>query len=323
MISRARRWLRLLASLLLIAAIFYFVPLPTVFTELAGANWLWVVLGLVIALAANGLAALQMQYVLDAQDHRLSWRGILAVNFITKFYGLFLPSYLSGGAIRWYHFSRPDGRRAESLAAIVFNRQLEIAVMLALGLMFLGQGQIGNTSNWSGTLLSAVAPFVLLGHLLVLLRPLQDLMRRLVSSLNLPNAIGSRVLKVLDAYATYGNHGLRFHGLLTTLCISRQLIGVVTLWIFANALHIGISPIDVGWVRSALDIALMFPISLGGIGVREASLAVLLGSLGVPSAAAIALGLLLLLRTLIFASLGGLIELWRINSASGLFATEK
>lgn len=312
--------LKLGASAGLVAMIAYFVPLPSILAELTGVEWRWVAVGLTVALMTNCLAAAQMQRVLDAQEHRLSWIGILAVNFITKFYGLFLPSYLSGGAIRWYHFSRPDGRRAESFAAIVFNRQLEIAVLLSLGLLFLGQAQLSVQPVGLGTVLICLAPIPMVAHHAILVRPVQEFVRCIVVRFELPVAISSKVLKVLDAYALYGRRDRGFHFFVSSLCLLRQLVGVVTLWIFALAVDIDISLVDLGWVRSALDIALMFPLSLGGLGIREGSLVVLLGSIGIPAAAAVTLGLLLLLRTLIFALLGGLVELWRINSEKGLFA---
>jgi hypothetical protein len=64
------------------------------------------------------------------------------------------------------------------------------------------------------------------------------------------------------------------------------------------------------WLRSALVVLIFLPISLSGIGVRDGALIVLLGEYGVLPAVAVGLSLLLLLRSVISAMIGGSLLAW-------------
>ena len=101
-------------------------------------------------------------------------------------------------------------------------------------------------------------------------------------------------------------------------------IGIASFVCFARALRIAAPAVDLGWVRAALDLVLILPISIAGLGVRDASVVAMLSHLGVPSAAALAFSFLLLARTLSVALLGGLVEGTRIyyGIAPGLATTE-
>src|SRR4030042_4944881 len=63
------------------------------------------VLGLACSLLVICIEALKLQLLLARQGMAVTVRHVLAVNLAAKFYGLFLPGYLSGGVLRWYRFA--------------------------------------------------------------------------------------------------------------------------------------------------------------------------------------------------------------------------
>lgn len=58
---------------------------------------------------------------------------IFWINFITSFYGLFLPGAIAGGAIRWYKYARVENKPLEAAATVAFARLLNALVAVALG----------------------------------------------------------------------------------------------------------------------------------------------------------------------------------------------
>jgi hypothetical protein len=137
-------------------------------------------------------------------------------------------------------------------------------------------------------------------------------LRTALTRLPVPRGVMDRALKVSACLVNFGHHGRGHHLQFLGLCICRNAIGVAAFVCFARALLIGVPAMDLGWVRSALDLVLILPISIAGLGLRDASLVTMLNHLGVPAAVALAFSFVLLGRTILVALLGGLVEGLRI-----------
>jgi uncharacterized membrane protein YbhN (UPF0104 family) len=118
-VRRLALWIfQLAVSIGLLAYLVITIPMRDVYAALISARLDWLLSGFTLVGAINLLAALQMRAILAAQGMAFSVRQIASVNLVANFYGLFPPSYLAGGVIRWHHFSRPEGKRAQALAAM-------------------------------------------------------------------------------------------------------------------------------------------------------------------------------------------------------------
>jgi len=80
------------------------------------------------------------------------------------------------------------------------------------------------------------------------------------------------------------------------------------MFLLALSIGLNLSFLDLGWIRSFIVIITMLPISFSGIGVREASLIVLLQPYSVSSSDAVALSFLLLGKIILFGTIGALLE---------------
>jgi hypothetical protein len=103
----------------------------------------------------------------------------------------------------------------------------------------------------------------------------------------------------------------RYLLLLTTLLLALifHALGATVLYLLARGINIDVSFIDFIWVYAAVSLVRALPISVAGLGAREAVFVLLLGPLGVDSEAAVTLGLLALANQLALAVLGGGLEL--------------
>jgi hypothetical protein len=80
------------------------------------------------------------------------------------------------------------------------------------------------------------------------------------------------------------------------------------MWCFAMAVGLELALVTVLWMRAGLQVVLLLPLSIGGLGLREAGLVGLSAIIGVPAATAVTWSLTLFLGTLVVAAAGGLIE---------------
>jgi uncharacterized membrane protein YbhN (UPF0104 family) len=308
----ALRTLQVAVSIGLLAYLVITIPMHDVFAALMRARLDWLASGFALVGAMNLMAALQMRSILAAQGMAFSMRQIASVNLVTNFYGLFLPSYLATGVIRWHHFSRPEGKRAQALAAMIFSREVELVTTVGFGIVLYYLANAAAPAHSALlVLLLALTVSVLMALFSVSAMP-HAALRSALTRLGLPHRLLQRVHTVSACMVDFGRHGRMHHLWFQALCIVRNVLGVVSFICFARALGIEVPAMDLGWIRAVLDLVLILPISLAGVGVRDTSLVTLLGHLGVASAAALAFSFVLLARTLLVALLGGLVEGLRI-----------
>ena len=93
-----------------------------------------------------------------------------------------------------------------------------------------------------------------------------------------------------------------------------HLIGTVGYWLLALSLDLELSLMAIGWIRAGMMLATLLPVSISGLGVREAASLVLLSYYGIPADAAIAYSLIVFMTSILFIGLlGGLAEAWRFS----------
>lgn len=293
----------------LLGYLLYKTPIPMIIHTIQSAN-LWLIFAFVpILVLTNLIAALQFKIFTDCHRLPLSLLKIVEVNLITNFYTLFLPGYLSGGAIRWYKLSKDNKKGAEVLAAIVFNRWIHISILVGTGCL----GWLLEPTKPTRTLgLLLLLPFFLLVFAFVLMHStslLTWLESKIQKSIRFSGFIQEKSLKLVIAakeyqYLTFLDH-----------CM---IIGYLTLWhfltagssyLFCLALQIQISFWTLLWIRGIITFAMMLPISIAGFGVREGGLVYFLGLYGIKPASGFALSMLILLQHLVVGAIGGLIEL--------------
>ncbi|GBD39749.1 hypothetical protein HRbin37_02035 [bacterium HR37] len=87
------------------------------------------------------------------------------------------------------------------------------------------------------------------------------------------------------------------------------MFGVLIYYVLAASLKLELSFVTIGWIRSAVVLATMFPVSFSGLGIREGVLLVLLKPFEVSEKEALALSFLVFCTTLLLIGIiGGILE---------------
>jgi glycosyltransferase 2 family protein len=300
------------AGVAILVAIFTLIPFSEVAATLADADLRFVALAILILTASRYAAAVRIKILTDRNGMGLSTRTILEINTIVAFYTMFLPGDLAGGAVRWYKMSRPNRKRAEAFAAIVFARLIDTVGLFLVGLAF---WVLDDPPIDTGPVVSLAALAAGGLSVLILLSLHQELLRRLLEKLpHLPQAgpvrvIQAKLQKVAIAVGAYRELPSHAFLALVTLTLGRHLLTALALYCCALALDIQVPLVALIWILCLISFIVMLPVTVGGLGVREVSLMFLLGLYGVSRVDAVALALLTLIMRVVFAAAGGLLEI--------------
>ncbi|MFW6078127.1 MAG: lysylphosphatidylglycerol synthase transmembrane domain-containing protein [Gemmatimonadota bacterium] len=308
---RSRLLLRASVSLAIIVALWHAVPFHAAFAALVAVDPLMAAAGFVFGLGVVAAGAAQIHAITRWQGLSLTVPRHIEIVLQTGFYALFLPGALSGGVVRWYKLARPDGRPAEAVSAIVFNRLTGTIVLVALGLACWLLAPAAALAAPVGLLLAGCLAG-LTAFYATAFRP--DLYAWLVSRLpagllrRVPEAVRTRIRETLDAITAMDGMPARVKATVFGWAFGRHLSGIVAFVAFAASLDTHVGYIDAGWVRALTGLLLLLPISVAGIGVRESATIVLLRPLGVPGPTALALSVVLFAQTVLLGLIGGALE---------------
>jgi uncharacterized protein (TIRG00374 family) len=308
----ARRALKIIIIIGLFIGLFWIVPVEEVIIALVTADLIYLLPGLVLILPSVYLGAVQLKLLIRKHGINLSVFQILVINLIIKFYLLFLPGTLVGSGMRWYKFSRADGKVTESLVAIVFNRLLETFLVVALGLGFwLLSGEVIFQDKGIGLLVllsgTIILWFILTRASLLMYEWFKshDFKAQRPFWQNLIN----KFEKLLSAVSTYADFSALELFLVVTFGVVRILLSIVSFQLLAKSVGIELPFIDMGWIHSVVAMTALLPFSIaGGLGYREVSLIAMLGTFGISADLALAFSFLIFTRNVLLGLMGGVLE---------------
>lgn len=245
------------------------------FGEVRGAVWL---ASLAVFLAGHALNAAKYRWLL--QDPRATIGLCLRAHFAGLVANLGLPGVAGGDVVRaTYLLPHGVATRAATVASVL-DRLVDTAtlgLLIGAGALVAGVPPALSTANigvrWP--LIGAGLGALALGAAVVLLKRKKG---------------GSGVSLASLAGDIRGRAGALAAAVAVTAVVQSAFV-MTNVWMAADlGLDIGIAPWFVAWPLS--KIIAILPISLGGIGVREAALVSLLAPFGAPSALVFASGLL-------------------------------
>jgi uncharacterized membrane protein YbhN (UPF0104 family) len=260
----------------------------------------WLVAALGVWVAVVGLSVLRWHRVLVGIDLDAPVPTLASHTLAALFVSNFLPSTIGGDVLRVVRLSSDNGDAPGSFASVVLERLTGFVVLPVISLVALCLSppllHLGTASQLALAL--SVVSLVALAVILAATASTR-LGGRLAGHASWPRFVGAVHLGI--------ERIRRNPGSAATVMLSSfaYQLGVVAA-AFAASRALGIT---VGWLPllafvPVVAIAQVIPISVGGLGLREGALVLLLGPLGVGAAQATALGLLLYGINLVVSLLG-------------------
>jgi glycosyltransferase 2 family protein len=277
----------ILAAVLLAA--WYFIDFDEVARAVTSAHWPWVALAMVLATVDRFLMAGKWLQLLRYLRSTATFGAVLGAYYQVAFLERFIPSSLSGDALRAVLISRRFGGTNGMLATMVVEKLVAMlaAIVLALaGLGLLLTQRFNVELWWMFALVPALLLAVMIGLRLSLHRPLADGLIRV-----LPRRLRPALTAIYGHYASFreapGMLGRHFF-----YCLIEQLVQVL-IWLVA-ALAIGVET-PVTTLMAALSVAQCirkFAMILDGWLLGEVSMVMICVLFGVPQTQAFTFSLL-------------------------------
>jgi uncharacterized protein (TIRG00374 family) len=316
-VARARKIaIQVGLSVLLIVAVLWQVSLHRLWQAITELSLGWFLVALAINLVAVLVLTERWRVLLHARGRREPGFGwLLETTLVSLLLGQVLPTAVGGDAVKAIDLARRTGQRAMAISSVLVDKIVGTGALVVLA----GAGAAAGGAGFGGTTVLAVELGVgvfCAGSLAVLfsrrarswLRPLVPLARRL--------RVEGAARALYDAMHAYRNHGgaLLWVFVLATLA---QFLRVCTVAVLVHGmgLHVGFGTLLL--LCPVLFLVTLVPISLNGVGLREATFVVVLASVNVARADAFVLGLAFFAVGVVTALLGGLVLVRRSLARRG------
>lgn len=292
--------LRIMVSAAMLAFLSTRVHLASLLPDRQASTIPWVMAGMAVWLVAVLISVVRWKQVLAALELPTPLSPLVSHSLAGLFVANFLPSTVGGDFLRVVRLSADNGEAPSSFASVVLERLTGFLVLPLITLVAL----VTHPSLLHLGTASRLAMALSLGSLATLFA---------VVAVAANSRLGGRLagheswLRFFGA-VHLGVDRMRRHPAASALVLGVALMYQLTVVAaaFAASRALGIT---VGWVPMmafvpVVAIAQVLPVSVGGLGLREGALVLLLHPLGVAAAQATALGLLLYGINLVVSLLG-------------------
>lgn len=270
---------------------------------LAQLHWPFLLFAILGLFPLIWLKTVRWQVILSAQGYRYGLRPAYLAYFGSLFVGLLTPGRL-GEFVKAAHVRTDCGAPGSTaFVSVLVDRLFDLAALMAVGVFAMRSFAQADGLAWfrlghKGWLLGGIALLLLLALGVWVMRAM---LTRLAARM-----LG-RIRPLLHSLPRLGIRPLASSLALTTLA---YLLYYGQCYLLARALDLEIGFVPVTYAVALGSLVTLLPISISGIGTREAIIFAYLGNLGVPPEASISFSLLVFSVFYLGSGLLGLIAWW-------------
>lgn len=197
---------------------------------------------------------------------KFSLKKLFPLYLLGSFFNTFLPGLVGGDAVKIYYLYKETGQGAQSLASVFMDRYIGYITLMLVGLIAFPLGLKYFRGTWIEWLLPLIVlVFMLLSFIILGLR------------------LGKRVKFLNDIYSYFHTYRKKQGVIVKTILLSIvvQASIIYSVYILSRGLGQQI-PVFIFFLFIPIIVTVAaIPISISGIGVREAAFTLLMGSIGV------------------------------------------
>ena len=280
-----RKGWRLAGSVALLGALAWRLDRGQVAAAFAGLDPIWWAAALALYFVTQAVSALRWRMFAAAVGLGGTWLQYLRYYFVGMFFNLALPTSVGGDVVRVWYLTRHSGRRGlAAFLSVVAERGSGLLVLIAVACV---AGCVCPVPLpwWVTASVAAVGGAAVLG---VAVLPASG---RVLRARVFGSPKYDRLREAADGGMTY----LRRPGLLAVtaaLSVVVQVNNVAVVALIGAGLGLKVSPLYYGVLVPLVTLLTLLPVSVNGLGLREAGTVLLLGPLGVGAAPAVTLSVL-------------------------------
>ncbi len=291
MSQRLKTALKLLLTFALLAVVVSQMELEKFSKTLSSMDLSWVVLALSLQLLAAVPAVQRWRLILRSFEIRKGFLPLLKLALIGSFFNLFLPTGIGGDFIRGFYLSRNVGRGISSiLTTILLERSGGLCALLLIGTIASALSGI-EISDFPAVYLFLVflAGYSLINLLLFLpwVHTQIDLLLKRWGF----DSVAAKMELIYEGLQALGRDGRTLGGTLV-LSLIVQFVSILVVWALAQAIGATASFSTFLIFIPLINLTLMIPLTISGIGLREGAYYLLFSQVGLPAEMSIALSLM-------------------------------
>ena len=290
MSHRGKVLIRAGITLGLLVFLAYQMDLRKLGTILVSASPWLVLLGTLIHILGVLLSVARWRTILVNFDIHIDYSPLAKITFIGFFFNLFLPSGIGGDFFRAYYLSKRKNRgMSTTLTTTLLERSGGLCALLVIGTLFAAFEDLQVEGVRLFYVFLVLITLYLLGNLVLfhawIHRKISSFLKK--RSLEQIEAKMELVYSGLNAFR--GNTRSILVALLLSLLI--QFITVVVVWVAALSIEID-APFKIFMIFVPLiNLSIMVPLTINGIGLRESLFYLLFSQIGLPVETSVSLSL--------------------------------
>ncbi len=265
-----------------------------------------------VLLSVNTLiSSVKWRLLLAADGIRQPLWRLFASHLTGSFFNLFLPSTIGGDAYRIADIGRHSARTVNTVASLLADRLTGFLALSVYGLVFPFVARQA-ISEWNPRLLvlPSLAFVLLMGAGFMLWE--QRLLRRATTWM--PSALRAPALRILDKLlASMRAYASRPAVWIWSMLISFafQMMAILAVYSLGRALNLGVPLLPFCFFVPFITLMEMIPISIFGLGLRDAGYVWFMNSVGRGPEEAASISMLYVGATLAYVALGGVVFVFR------------
>ena len=257
-----------LVSAVLLVALLWFTDPREIWRTLSQADLKWVALAMVVNVATVPVMAWRWSILIRAKGMFAPFWWLVRTYFVALFLGQFLPAAVGGDAVRAVELGRRTHDGPEAVASVLIDRLVGVVSLVGLAVLAYAAG--GHSAGGPEVVVAETT--FGLAALLVMGLLFSARLRGLAARVLEPRvgekrlAAGQRFYEALHGYRDQRGALAAVFG----LALAVQIVRVGTIWMLVKALGLDVPITEIYATGPVLFAALVLPVSLNGIGVREA-----------------------------------------------------
>ncbi len=289
--------------------IFQKTDITEIISVIKSAKLFYVTLAFILYLFCRYIMAYQSRIVLVNQGIKLSTFRIFIINIESSFYDLFIPGGVGSAAVKWYKFSKPEGKRVQAFTSITVIRLINVLIMVVTGVIALLLKNPFNSFSLNVVVISLIVTLVFF-QFAIFNKTVSAYIEKHINNLLqfIPEFINEKVTKFRESFNKLKQLSARDILIIISVSVFLHILNTFIFFVISISININLSILVIAWITSTVLLINMVPVSISGLGVREGALLFLLDKYHIPDSEVLAFSIIVFGIGTVVALIGGVIE---------------
>ncbi|MBW2201510.1 MAG: flippase-like domain-containing protein [Deltaproteobacteria bacterium] len=305
--------IKIVISFLFLAYIIFKVDMTLLFNAASSIKINYYIFSFLILILNSFVLAQKYKVVMKPSGIYQPLLRLVRINFICRFYSMFLTTAMGQGVIRWHISTKDQEGRFKFLAVMFFERSTFLFALLfaiTASIFFVPNPKVNEIAGKFSPLLAAGFLSLFLFYFYLNYPPLYQYINKIVSGVPTKekHVFINKLFKFISIFSIYYR---KRESLVSGLCFAMmwQLFFLLRVYLLIFAIQVPLCFFDICWMASLVLLVQVLPISLNGIGLRETAYAFLFEIQDLSPEKGVLLGIVLFSQMLFASSIGGALHL--------------